>query len=224
MGLSLKNHFPILDLKLRKGPFVLMKMSDRHLELIEARRILGKFFITKEGCFELDGEYAYRLYGMGLYFYNLHNSKPLSLAAIEEIQKLYREHNISILVDELEKVNTAISESKTLGTSKILKLLGEKRTLSENDLSNPAKIKLVAQEFAEENHTVTQETAKFLIEQKLYDDKDTTLLLADSMLAKKALEVISPTVGTNVPLLIFAAIGIAFVAIMTQLPNYIHFF
>jgi len=200
-----------------------MKMSDRHLELIEAKRILGKFFITREGCFELDGEYAYRLIGMGLYFYNLHNSKPLSLAAVEEIQKLYREHNVSVLVEELEKVNKAIDESKTLGTVKILKLLGEKRTITEQDLSRPERQKSIADEFAKENHTVTQETAKFLIEQKLYDEKDTTLLLADSMLAKKALELISPSVGTNMPLLIFAAIGISFVVIMTQLPNWIHF-
>jgi hypothetical protein len=211
-------------MKLRKGPFVLMKMSDRHLELVEARRILGKFFITKEGCFELDGEYAYRFLGQGLYFYNLHNSKPLSLAAVEEIQMLYREHKVQILVDELEKVDKAITDSKTFGTVKILNLLGEERTITENDLSQPEKLKSLAQEFAKENHTVTQETAKFLIEQRLFDEKDTTLLLADSMLAKRALEIISPLVGTNVPLLIFAGIGISLVGIMIQLPNWIHIF
>lgn len=210
---------------MRNGPFILLKIGDRNLELIEARRILGKFFITKEGCFELDGEYEYRLNGQPFYIYNLQNSKPISLIAVEEIQDLYRNNKIDILVDELERVEKAVSESKVQGnTLKIIKHLGMSRMKPPELGGGLDENKLVADEFAKKAETVTQETAKFLIEQILYDDKDTNLLVADSMLAKKALEVTSPMVGTNMPTLIFAGLGISLLVVMSQLPHWIHLF
>lgn len=105
---SLKGHFPILEFKLMRGPMILLKIGDRQIELRRAIRHQGKYFITKDGVFELDGEYSYNLAGQQVLIYNLFNSKPISLTGIERVQQLYREKKAGLLVRELERINSAV--------------------------------------------------------------------------------------------------------------------
>lgn len=195
-------HFPILEYKLGLGPYALIKIGDRNLELIHVQRVMAKFLITKYGVFELDGEYEYKFEGQPLYIFNFNNAKPISLRAIEELQDMWKRNDMDTLGDHIETVETAIEQAKNQDSPvRILKSLKHK-----------------------EGSSMSQHTAKFLVDYRIYDDKDTKLLISDSVLSKKAIETWSKPVGTNMPTAIFAGIGIAAVLLMQQLPHWLHFF
>ena len=85
-----------------------VKIGDRQLDLINAKRINGKFFHTKLGVFELDGEYENTMMGQPFYIHNLQNGKPISLRHIEKIQNLYRTNDTAELTDTLKMISEKI--------------------------------------------------------------------------------------------------------------------
>lgn len=193
----MKEQMPCMEIKMAKSPIALLKVGDRKLELIKVNRVLGKFFVAQDGVFELDGEYEYRLGGKPFYFYNLHNSKPLSLEAMEEVQNIYRTGKTKDLVDELEAVNKAIDESKQRHDHiRIMKHLG-----------SPIE-------------GISNKTRKFLVEQKLFDSNDIRVFMAKALTDKKELPKKSNKMATFIPSLLFCMIGIGAVLFMYVLPNF----
>ena len=193
---SLKGHFPILEFKLMRGPMVLIKIGDRQLELRKAVRHQGKYFITKEGVFELDGEYSYNLAGQQLLIYNLFNSKPISIAGIEKVQKLYRDRKAAILVRELERINNAVESG------------------AEKKYTDP--IHAMAELYKGKPEELSRQTQKYLIDSRLFDKDDLKLLNTEKMNSKNVNKGLSLKVPTIIPLLLMSVIAISIVAIMSQ--------
>jgi len=193
---SLKGHFPILEFKLMRGPMIFMKVGDRQIELRKAVRQQGKFFLTKEGVFELDGEYAYNLSGQQCLIYNLFNSKPISLQGIEKIQKLYRTRKAGILVKELERINTAIESS------------------AEKKYTDP--IHAMAELYKGRPDQISESDQKFLIDSRVFDKDDLKLQNTAMMNAKNVNKGLSLKVPTILPTLIMGALALVLVLVMTQ--------
>jgi hypothetical protein len=210
---SFKEHFPILEFRLLRGPFALIKVGDRNLELIRVNRVKGKFIITRNGVFELDGEYELRLFNQSFYLYNLHNSKPLSLRAIEEIQKDWRERKFSRITSELKRVDDAISADET----------AKQQGMSSHASNSSLKV-LEHMSKSQEKGELHNETIKFLVDHKTFDESDVKLILADALTEKKLNPMMSNNVGTTLPTVIFSAIGIAVVILMMNLPHWLHWF
>jgi len=194
---SLKGHFPILEFKLMKGPMVLMKIGDRQLELRKATRHQGKYFLTKEGVFELDGEYSYNLSGQQLLIYNLFNSKPISIGGIERVQQLYREKKASLLVRELERINSAVEASA-------------------GKMHYQDPIHAMAELYKGKPDELSRQTQKFLIDSRLFDKDDLKLLNTDKMNCKNVNRGLSLKVPTILPTLLMAVMAICGLLIMTQ--------
>ena len=106
--IGLISHFPIWEFINSPSPLVFVKIGDRQLDLINAKRINGKFFHTKLGVFELDGEYENTMMGQPFYIHNLQNGKPISLRHIEKIQNLYRTNDTAELTDTLKMISEKI--------------------------------------------------------------------------------------------------------------------
>lgn len=193
---SLKGHFPILEFKLLKGPMIFMKVGDRQIELRRAIRHQGKFFIIKDGVFELDGEYGYNLGGQSCLFYNLFNSKPISIQGIEKLQILYRQRKASVIVRELDRINTAIESS------------------IERKFGDP--IHAMAELYSRRPEELNHREQQFLINYRTFDKDDLKLLNTDKMNGKKVDVGLSLKVPTILPLLLMSIIGIGIVILMTQ--------
>ena len=80
VNFSLKGHIPFLEIRIMHGPMVFLKNGDRNIEIRKVQRVQGKFWESKDGVFELDGEYEYKLFGQAIYFFNFFNSKPISIS------------------------------------------------------------------------------------------------------------------------------------------------
>jgi len=193
---SLKGHFPILEFKFMRGPMVLIKIGDRQLELRKATRHQGKYFITKEGVFELDGEYSYNLAGQQLLIYNLFNSKPISITGIEKVQKLYRDRKASVLVRELERINNAVESG------------------AEKKYTDP--IHAMAELYKGKPEELSRQTQKYLIDSRLFDKDDLKLLNTEKMNSKNVNKGLSLKVPTIIPLLLMSVIAMTIVGIMSQ--------
>jgi len=190
---SIKGHWPILEFNWLSGPMIIMKTGDRHLDIFGAKRIEGKFFETRDGYFELDGEHEYRMSNQAMYFYSLHNAKPINIQGIERIQKFYRDKQAAIIVKELDIIETVIKEVKD---------------------KNPITIMSKVFEKSKEQTNITQDDIKFLIDYRLYDAPDTRFLIVQRKNQKKVNMNMSSKVQTIFPLLIFSAIGIGIVIFM----------
>jgi len=175
---------------------IFMKVGDRQIELRRATRHQGKFFLTKEGVFELDGEYAYNLSGQQCLIYNLFNAKPISLKGIETIQKLYRNKQAGLLVKELERINTAIESS------------------AEKKYTDP--IHAMAELYKGKPDQITEEDQKYLIDSRVFDKDDLKLQNTAMMNAKNVNAGLSLKVPTILPTLILGAFAIILVLVMTQ--------
>ena len=193
---SMPGHFPILEFKLMKGPMVLMKIGDRQLELRRAVRHQGKYFITKDGVFELDGEYSYNLAGQQVLIYNLFNSKPISITGIERVQQLYRDKKASVLVRELERINSAVESG------------------AEKKFTDP--IHAMAELYKGRPEELSRQTQKYLIDSRLFDKDDLKLLNTEKMNSKNVNKNLSAKVPTIIPSLLMMVIGISVVLIMSQ--------
>jgi len=179
-----------------RGPMVLLKVGDRQLELRRAVRHQGKYWITKEGVFELDGEYSYELLGQQLLFYNLFNSKPISLQGIERLQQLYRERKASTLVREIGRINGALEASSA----------GKKFTDPIHALSELYKGKM---------DELSQTDMKYLIDHKVFDKDDLKLLNISKMNSKNVDKGMSLKVPTILPSLLMMGIGVSIVGLMS---------
>jgi len=182
---SLKGQWPVLEFNWKRGPIILIKTGDRHLELKQANRIEGKFVLTKYGVFELDGEHEYRLSNNSLYIFNLHNAKPVSIQGIEKIQSFYRNKQASLIVKELAMINAALKEH-----------------------SDPLEAMEIVFEKNKAQTNISQDDIKFLIDYRTYYKDDVGHLILDRMDDKNPLKGMSGSVTAYFPILIFAGIGI----------------
>lgn len=189
---ALKGQIPILEMKAFQGPFVFLKVGDRQLEIRQVKRVQGKFWESSDGVFELDGEYEYKLWGSAVYFYNLYNSKPISISGIEQVQKIYRERKMSRLVTALQEIYDAVKGEKKGIYSPIHAL----KKLSEVETGLPL------------------EDQKFLVDYISYNKDDLKLQNIKEMTQKKLNMNLSMKIITIFPMLIFAGIGITAVVIM----------
>jgi len=189
-GFSLKGHFPIFEFNTRGSPMIILKSGDRQLEIYQAKRIEGKFFKTKHGTFELDAEYEYKMSNNAIYFYSIHNAKPIWLQGIETIQRFYREKKADMIVKELAVIEEVVKNISN--TIEAMNRVFEK--------SKDSKL--------------TQEELKFLIDYRLYDGEDVDLLVIKEMDKRRVNSGMSSKVNTVIPLLLFSLIGIGAVVIM----------
>jgi hypothetical protein len=189
-GFSLKGHFPIMEFNTRGSPMIILKSGDRQLEVYQAKRMEGKFFMTKHGIFELDAEYEYKMSNNAVYFYNIHNAKPIWLQGIETVQRFYREKKADLIVKELASIDQVVK-----------------------DITNPIEAMNRVFEKSKDSK-LTQEELKFLIDYRLYDGEDIDLLIIKRMDLKKVNVGMSGKVNTILPLLLFSLIGIGAVVIM----------
>jgi len=189
-GFSLKGHFPFMEFNTRGSPMIILKSGDRQLEVYQARRMEGKFFKTKHGIFELDAEYEYKMSNNAVYFYNIHNAKPIWLQGIETLQRYYRENKAEVIVNELATIEGAIKNN-----------------------SNPIEVMQRVFEKSKDSK-LTQEELKFLIDYRLYDGEDVDLLVIKEMDKKRINTGISGKVTTILPMLLFSLIGIGAIVIM----------
>ena len=189
-GFSLKGHFPFMEFNTRGSPMIILKSGDRQLEVYQAKRIEGKFFKTKHGTFELDAEYEYKMSNNAIYFYNIHNAKPIWLQGIETIQRFYREKKADMIVKELAVIDEVVKNN-----------------------SNPIDAMNRVFEKSKDSK-LTQDELKFLIDYRLYDGEDVDLLVIKEMDKKRVNSGMSGKVNTVLPLLLFSLIGIGAVVIM----------
>lgn len=189
-GFSLKGHFPIMEFNTKGSPMIILKSGDRQLEVYQAKRIEGKFFKTKHGTFELDAEYEYKMSNNAIYFYNIHNAKPIWLQGIETIQRFYREKKADMIVKELAVIDEVVKNN-----------------------SNPIDAMNRVFEKSKDSK-LTQDELKFLIDYRLYDGEDVDLLVIKEMDKKRVNSGMSGKVNTVLPLLLFSLIGIGAVVIM----------
>lgn len=194
---SLVGHFPIMEFRLFKGPMIFLKVGDRQIELRKAVRHQGKYFLTKDGVFELDGEYAYTLSGQQCLIYNLFNSKPISLQGIEKVQKLYRQKKAGILVKELERINNAIEAG------------------AEKKYTDP--IHAMAELYKGKPEELSAQDQKYLIDSRVFDKDDLKLQNTAMMQAKKVNVGLSLKVPTIFPTLIMMGIAITGILLLTQI-------
>lgn len=179
-----------------KGPIVITKVGDRQIEIRRAIRQQGKFWMTADAVFELDGEYSYELIGQQCLFYNMFNAKPISLQGIEKIQQLYRERKAGTIVREIERINNALEMSAD-----------KKYTDPIHALSELYKGKI---------DEISQGDMKFLIDYKVFDKDDLKLLNIAKMNAKKKNFGLSSKVPTVLPILVMMGIVIPILFVMTQ--------
>lgn len=98
---------PLFEMKISKKPIAIIKTGDRNISFVKINKYNSKYFATKDGLiFELDDEYEYRYKNTGIYFYNFSNSKPISLTAMSEIEKVIREEGESELFNKDRFMNT----------------------------------------------------------------------------------------------------------------------
>ncbi len=189
MGFALKDNLPILEIIWSNSPIAFIKTGDRDLQVIKIKKILGKFFITKYGVFELDSKYEYRIGKQAVYLFNATNSKPLSLPALNKIQEMYRKNDIEDLVKEMKKIDVAIKEANLSDPLKILEYIVKEKGGSAIDLA----------------------TEKWLMGYRAYDPASIRVLLTQAHQAKKAIESMSPQLKAALPMIIImgAVVGFA---------------
>lgn len=193
---ALKGHFPVLEFKFMRGPMIFLKVGDRQIELRKAVRHQGKYFLTKDGVFELDGEYSYNLLGNQCLIYNLFNSKPISLQGIEKVQQLYRDRKASILVKELERINNAIEAG------------------AEKKYTDP--IHAMAELYKGRPEQLSEYDQKYLIDSRVFDKDDLKLLNTAKMNSKKINAGLSGKIPTILPTMIMMGIAVAIVIVMMK--------
>jgi len=195
---SLKGHLPVLEMKIMHGPMVFLKVGDRQLQLKKVWRVQGKFWESEDGVFELDGEYEYKLFGQAVYWFNLFNSKPISLSGIEQVQKLYKQRKFHLLLEPLEKIYNAVKNQK-LGIYSPIHALKE---ISKAETGLP------------------QEDEHFLVDYISYNKDDLKMQNIKEMTEKKLNKNISYNVKTIFPTLIFSGIGgLAVIMMLLVMPK-----
>lgn len=188
MGFAIKDNFPILEIIWSNRPIAIIKTGDRDLEIRKIKKVLGKFFMTPYGVFELDSKYEYRFGKQAIYLFNATNSKPLSIPALEKIQQMYAKQDIGDLVHEMQKIDSAIKDANLTDPLKILEYIVKEKGGTAIDLA----------------------TEKWLMGYRAYDPASVRVLLTQAHQAKRAIETLSPTVKAVLPMVIIAGVVIGF--------------
>ncbi len=188
MGFTLHKNFPILEIIWSNSPIAIIKTGDRDLEIRKIKKVLGKFFMTPYGVFELDSKYEYRIGKQAIYIFNATNSKPLDIPSLGKIQQMYAKQDIGDLVKEMQKIDQAIKEANLTDPLKILEYIVKEKGGTAIDLA----------------------TEKWLMGYRAYDPASIRVLLTQAHQAKKAIETLSPNVKAVLPMVIIAGVVIGF--------------
>ena len=192
---GLFTHFPLIEFMNASGPVIFLKMGDRQIHVLNARRVQGKFFHTDLGVFEMDSEYENKLMGQSFYIYNLQNAKPISLKHIEKIQTLYRSNDPSKVTSSLEKISSTC-----------------KKFLKER--TNVEPLKAIKEIIAETKDTFELDDIKFLVNYTTFD-KNTLKIFNLTKLDQKKTELdISKRIFTIAPIAILGAVATVIIIIM----------
>jgi len=195
MGFALHKNFPILEIIWSNSPIAIIKTGDRDLEVRKIRKVLGKFFITPYGVFELDSKYEYRIGKQAVYIFNATNSKPLDIPSLAKIQQMYEKQDVADLVKEMQKIDQAIKEANLTDPLKILEYIVKEKGGTAIDLA----------------------TEKWLMGYRAYDPASIRVLLTQAHQAKKAIESLSPTVKAVLPMVIVAGVVIGIAVLVTNI-------
>ncbi len=188
MGFALYDNFPVLDIIYSNNPIAIIKTGDRDLEIRKIKKVLGRFFFTPYGCFELDSKYEYRYKKQSIYIFNSTNSKPLSIPALQKIQEMYRKGDISDLVKEMQKIDKAVKEANLTDPLKILEYIVREKGGTAIDLA----------------------TEKWLMGYRAYDPASIRVLITQAHQAKKAIETMSPSIKGAIPMVIIMGLVVGF--------------
>lgn len=195
MGFTLHKNFPILEIIWSNSPIAIIKTGDRDLEVRKIKKVLGKFFITPYGVFELDSKYEYRIGKQAVYIFNATNSKPLDIPSLGKIQQMYAKQDIGDLVKEMQKIDQAIKEANLTDPLKILEYIVKEKGGTAIDLA----------------------TEKWLMGYRAYDPASIRVLLTQAHQAKKAIESLSPSVKAVLPMVIVAGVVIGIAVLVTNI-------
>jgi len=192
---SLFSQFPLIEFINMKGPVIFLKVGDRQIQVIDAKRVQGKFWHNDLGLFELDGEYEGKLMGTPFYIYNLNNSKPISLKHIEKIQNMYRENKADDIIKELGRVQGACEKM-------------------ENSYVNPLTALSELVKGSTDKKLFDLDDLKFLINYKTFDKSALKIFQFTKMMQKRTEGDTSRKVPTLVPLLLLSLLGVGVVVTM----------
>lgn len=195
MGFTLHKNFPILEIIWSNSPIAIIKTGDRDLEVRKIKKVLGKFFITPYGVFELDSKYEYRIGKQAVYIFNATNSKPLDIPSLGKIQQMYEKQDVGDLVKEMQKIDQAIKEANLTDPLKILEYIVKEKGGTAIDLA----------------------TEKWLMGYRAYDPASIRVLLTQAHQAKKAIESLSPSVKAVLPMVIIAGVVIGLAVLVTNI-------
>lgn len=195
MGFALHKNFPILEIIWSNSPIAIIKTGDRDLEVRKIKKVLGKFFITPYGVFELDSKYEYRIGKQAVYIFNATNSKPLDIPSLAKIQQMYEKQDVADLVKEMQKIDQAIKEANLTDPLKILEYIVKEKGGTAIDLA----------------------TEKWLMGYRAYDPASIRVLLTQAHQAKKAIESLSPSVKAVLPMVIVAGVVIGIAVLVTNI-------
>ena len=195
MGFTLHKNFPILEIIWSNSPIAIIKTGDRDLEVRKIKKVLGKFFITPYGVFELDSKYEYRIGKQAVYIFNATNSKPLDIPSLAKIQQMYEKQDVADLVKEMQKIDQAIKEANLTDPLKILEYIVKEKGGTAIDLA----------------------TEKWLMGYRAYDPASIRVLLTQAHQAKKAIESLSPSVKAVLPMVIIAGVVIGLAVLVTNI-------
>jgi len=195
MGFTLHKNFPILEIIWSNSPIAIIKTGDRDLEVRKIKKVLGKFFITPYGVFELDSKYEYRIGKQAVYIFNATNSKPLDIPSLGKIQQMYEKQDVGDLVKEMQKIDQAIKEANLTDPLKILEYIVKEKGGTAIDLA----------------------TEKWLMGYRAYDPASIRVLLTQAHQAKKAIESLSPSVKAVLPMVIVAGVVIGLAVLVTNI-------
>lgn len=198
--IGLISHFPIWEFINSPSPLVFVKIGDRQIDLINAKRINGKFFHTKLGVFELDGEYENTMMGQPFYIHNLQNGKPISLRHIEKIQNLYRTNDTVELTDTLKMISEKIEAGMEYDMDS-----DDKPYSYISPLEALASIKKDTAKFLDDDVT------KFIVNYKAFDMADLKIFNFKKISEMKPDKDESKKIPTIIPMLIVAVTGIGIV-------------
>lgn len=195
--IGLISHFPIWEFINTPTPLVFVKVGDRQIDLINAKRINGKFFTTKLGVFELDGEYENTMMGQAFYIYNLQNSKPISLRHIELLQELYRNNDTIELTDTLKMIYEQIEKGMEFDMDS-----------DDKPYSYISPIEALATMKKNKGDQLTDDVLKFIINYKSFDMSDLKIFNFKKISEKKPDRDESKKIPTIIPMVIVGIVGI----------------
>ena len=203
--IGLISNFPVFEFINAPSPLIFLKIGDRQIDLLSAKRINGKFFHTKLGVFELDGEYENTMMGQPFYIFNLQNGKPISLRHIEKIQELYRTNRTNELTDMLATISENVDKGmESSGVDKD----GEPVFNYTTPLDALKSIQKATPDF------LSNDDVKFIINYKHFDMPDLKIFNFKKISEMKPDSDMSRKIPTIFPMVVVSGIGISAVLLL----------